>query len=130
MKKILLFSLLGLFALCATGCQSKEDTCCLVTISANSDATIKSICLEKPHDDLWLGSAPGKYYIPYGKYVEIHFEVEYQSSLGDTQHLRGVEKSVGVGQAKELDIKVGSYYKKSSDKTPTPCVWVGGVRRD
>ena len=129
MKKILLFSLLGLFALCATGCQSKEDTCCLVTISANSDATIKSIYLGNPYNGL-LGSTPGKYYIPYGKFVGIHFDVEYQNSHGSTEHLRGVEKSVDVGQAKELDIKVGSYYKYSSDKTPTPCVWVGGVRQD
>ena len=124
MKKFLLFSLLGLFALCTTSCQSKEDTCCLVTISADSDATIESITLGKQT----LGYSSGKYYVPYGKSISISFNVKYEDSRDREQTKRGTT-SVNVNQAKELDVKVGSYYKGSS-YIPNLCVWVGGERSE
>lgn len=122
MKKFLLFSLLGLFVLCATGCQSKEDTCCLVTISTDSNATIESITLGKQT----LGYSPGKYYVPYGKGISISFDVKYRDSRDREQTEHG-RASVNVNQAKELDVKVGSYYEGSS-YIPNLCVWVGGER--
>lgn len=125
MKKILLFSLLGLFALCATGCQSKEDTCCLVTISANSDATIEEIFSEKT-----LGYYPGKYYIPYGKSFSVVFAYMEDYGLFTGKKTISAWYSIDVYQMKELDVTVGSYYKDEYSSEPTPCVWIAGKRVD
>lgn len=137
MKKNLLFCLFGaMMALCLVSCSSKEDTCCKVNITTSSDATINHIYLVNSNKNKEIGKYPGSYYIPYGKEVAIDFTIEYEYRYtdwrGDYQYSTSYKYATikfPVNNANELDVNVG-YYTPNYDDEPTPCLTIGGVRKE
>lgn len=129
MKKICLIAMLGLMSLGFTCCtsNSKDDTCCVVNLNANSNVVIDNVRMENSKGKSTdLGKFLGKYYIPYGYYVKVNYSYTYMATWGS--EVRYGEAKFNVGQAKELDVTVGADYQYEWEITPTSCWWIGGKR--